>query len=824
MNKEACKFGFSLRKPALAVVFPKISNPSTRYLMNNLTKISLPRNYHLIIIALLLISSCASSGSSSASQTQTVVTPIPPEPITADLRHEFVSWTETYSTNLSGYTSSIKHKFDMTNYTTIGLPASTEKYKIADYGFFRSTITGTHAGYEYEDTNVRSSFPQYGQVIKADLNGDGWQDFYMALWTGNDRLEFEPNSYLFAFLNDGDGNFVLSNDLFPEGNPCFRGAECDNNTEHQKGLLVEDFNGDGIDDIYQGTTLVLSDNGKFYDKGDTHLPMEELFNKCMAGQFNSGCFSHDADTGDADGDGDMDIFTAISSAHVDNYPMGWAMLINDGSGNFTANKKFPTQAANVFATAATIGDFDNDGHGDVAVGWFKTEEAAANGFAETYENSAGAVFWNDGNNDWRNRGWTELPNTYYGTNGNANDIKAFDFNGDGLLDIILASTKHDPYYDGRAVQFFLNNGDETFSDVTNSVNPNTKYVNGLCPNSDGPCYWNGEGNLEILDFDGDGDLDIVDTVFGTYALINKDGTFSIYDDFPKFNDYASYFPVEIDNKYFYDFIASTSTFGDTESVQTFFQVLDPPLMEMMLEITNKPKAYIDEIFKSKMLFTDLRQNQRSTSLFAKDMKIFGMAGYAHRSDTFGFSVGKLTGDNNGRFIGFDYVGNNLHFGINYIDSTISLINPSKYYGTGSADIDYSSVSVFVEQLTYINDTWYTSYGVETYHTNVNGFTEQNSTHNVAVNTFSMSDGKLFADITGKFNSRLGKTHVSLGYDLYRGLDSATVRFADILEYDASRKLDLGKFSVLHRYNSFYARASVNTTKHYTFEAGFLLDW
>ena len=823
MNKETCKFDFSLRKPALAVVFPKISNPSTRYLMNNLTKISLPRNY-LIIIALLLISSCASSGSSSASQTQTVVTPIPPEPITADLRHEFVSWTETYSTNLSGYTSSIKHKFDMTNYTTNGLPASTEKYKIADYGFFRSTITGTHAGYEYEDTNVRSSFPQYGQVIKADLNGDGWQDFYMALWTGNDKLQFEPNSYLFAFLNDGDGNFVLSNDLFPEGNPCFRGAECDNNTEHQKGLLVEDFNGDGIDDIYQGTTLVLSDNGKFYDKGDTHLPMEELFNKCMAGQFNSGCFSHDADTGDADGDGDMDIFTAISSAHVDNYPMGWAMLINDGSGNFTANKKFPTQTANIFATAATIGDFDNDGHGDVAVGWFKTEEAAANGFAETYENSAGAVFWNDGNNDWRNRGWTELPNTYYGTNGNANDIKAFDFNGDGLLDIILASTKHDPYYDGRAIQFFLNNGDETFSDVTNSVNPNTKYVNGLCPNSDGPCYWNGEGNLEILDFDGDGDLDIVDTVFGTYALINKDGTFSIYDDFPKFNDYAPYFPVEIDNKYFYDFIASTTTFGDTESVQTFFQVLDPPLMEMMLEITNKPKAYIDEIFKSKMLFTDLRQNQRSTSLFAKDMKLFGMAGYAHRTDTFGFSVGKLTGDNNGRFVGFDYVVNNLHFGINYIDSNISLINPSKYYGTGSADIDYSSVSVFVEQLTYINDTWYTSYGVETYHTDVNGFTEQNSTHNVAVNTFSMSDGKLFADITGKFNSRLGKTHVSLGYDLYRGLDSATVRFADILEYDASRELDLGKFSVLHRYNSFYARASVNTSKHYTFEAGFLLDW
>ena len=88
----------------------------------------------------------------------------------------------------------------------------------------------------------------------------------------------------------------------------------------------------------------------------------------------------------------------------------------------------------------------------------------------------------------------------------------------------------------------------------------------------------------------------------------------------------------------------------------------------------------------------------------------------------------------------------------------------------------------------------------------------------------MVDGKLFADITGKFNSKLGTTYVSLGYDLYRSLDSTTVGFADVLEYDASRELDLGKFSVLHRYNSFYARASMNTEEYNTFEIGFLLNW
>ena len=61
---------------------------------------------------------------------------------------------------------------------------------------------------------------------RADLNGDGWQDFYMVLWAG-DRPNWNghPNSYVYAWLNDGDGNFILSNDLF-EGNPCFAGTEC----------------------------------------------------------------------------------------------------------------------------------------------------------------------------------------------------------------------------------------------------------------------------------------------------------------------------------------------------------------------------------------------------------------------------------------------------------------------------------------------------------------------------------------------------------------------------------------------------------------------
>ena len=84
---------------------------------------------------------------------------------------------------------------------------------------------------------------------------------------------------------------------------------------------------------------------------------------------------------------------------------------------------------NNFATAAVIADFDNDGHGDVAVSW---QRPGLSTHQNTVTNSAGAVFYNDGNNDWRNRTVVELPANYFGANGLGNDIEAFDFDGDGF--------------------------------------------------------------------------------------------------------------------------------------------------------------------------------------------------------------------------------------------------------------------------------------------------------------------------------------------------------------------------------------------------------
>ena len=765
------------------------------------------------LISVLFIIGCASSGGGSAPSPTPVSAPstntAPP-----DNRHQFTSWEKTYTPNVDGYSATITQTFDMTAHTTTGLPAPTEKYKIADYGFFRSTVTGHHGGFEDgPESSINNSFLQRGEVRRADLNGDGWQDFYLINWTGDHgKLEFTPDSYVFAFINDGDGNFILDNDIFADGNPCVAGTNC-NSATHNKGLLVADFNGDGIDDLYHGSNLILSENGKLHTYTDK-IPAE--LSNCEGGLF---CFTHDAYASDVEGDGDLDICLPISQPDNNLNEVPGTMLMNDGVGNFSLNQNFPTATLGMFATTAAVGDFDNDGSGDVAVGWFKPGENAT--FSQQYENSAGAVFWNDGQNDWSVRPWTELPNNYYGANGNANDMEVIDFNNDGLLDIVLASTKHDPYYQGRMIQFFVNNGDGTFGDVTSTYNPNTKYADGLTEH-----IWNGDGQLSILDFDADGDLDIVDSVSGTYVLLNENGTFSLYDDFPHFDDQAgrTFYPIEIDNKYFYDFIGSTVSYTDTQSIATFFQVLDPPLFEMMQDITNKPSSYANGIFESKILFTDLRKNQRQTSLFGAETNDLGMLGFNKRTDTFGFSAGKLTGNNRGSFASIDYVYENNHFGINYVDNTIRLDNPTKWYGTGHADVDYKTVSVFFERVDYLNSDWHISYGGELYSTHVDSFEEDGSNYNVQVNGYNTFDGKVFADINGTFKSELGITLLSVGVDYFETLKNTDIGFADVLNYDFDRSMTLGKVSVLHRYNSFYAKASFNTEQYNTFEIGFILQY
>ncbi len=792
------------------------------------------KNIASIFLAFLL-GACASSGGSKAPEP--VVTP-PTTPTETDQRYLFDEFSYSWD-NFNG----VSVTYNTTSFQPSSNFISNDKYKIADYGFLSQTVTGTHDGDVTNDSNIPPGPWSSNAVwIEADLNGDGHVDmFSIGNFAGIDT--WNPDGLLMAWINDGDGHFTLSLDIFADGVfPCisdgtmYTGStdfRCGSADGYTNGMLVADFNGDGMSDYYDTGILYLSNNGKLENKGQSNLP--DMFFADHIGRI----FVHDADNGDADGDGDLDIFLPIKGSTKSGYMLDgsyagcqgcneslpWVMLMNDGTGNFTANTNFnvPQPLANgnhLWATTAAIGDFDNDGFGDVAVGWFNPQLAGAYGYTD---NSAGAVFLNDGTNDWRNRATIELPANWYGANGVANDMELIDFNNDGYLDIILGSTRSVPNYVGTILQFFQNNAGTSFSDVTTTIHPNTsKY------DTSSTDVGNGQGKINILDFDHDGDLDIVHTNSTTYVLLNNgDGTWTFYDDFIDVDEDRVLWPVEIDGKFQYDFIGSTVSCNDadTQCTTDFFQVLDPPLAEMQRDITTKPQGYANDIFNNNYLISDLRKHSKGNKVYGKVVEGTNLLGYSYTNDTgFGLFVGTITGNQDGILFGADFEKGNKHSGIAYIKNTIRATNKTKWYGTGYADVEVESLNSFIEYTHLFSSNFYSTFGYSMHFTSVKGFTEQNSQFNVNVDEFNMGDLGIFADINYITNSRFGTTYLTAGIDHYTSLLNTKIYFSDYLSYEFDNELFVSKVSVLHSFGPFYLSAEINSENLNSYRVGFNLKF
>jgi len=142
----------------------------------------------------------------------------------------------------------------------------------------------------------------------------------------------------------------------------------------------------------------------------------------------------DAEFGDVDGDGDLDLFLA-------NAPVGQnQLLINDGTGHFTDGTQGGTTGlplAQTFTTGAKFADIDGDGDLDLA----------------TLGNIEGQILVNDGNGLF-----TEKPNAlvipffldYF-------DAEFADVDGDGDLDLLMGSQ-------AGWSNMMMNDGTGTFTD------------------------------------------------------------------------------------------------------------------------------------------------------------------------------------------------------------------------------------------------------------------------------------------------------------------------------------------------------------------------
>jgi enediyne biosynthesis protein E4 len=252
--------------------------------------------------------------------------------------------------------------------------------------------------------------------------------------------------------------------------------------DHGCGLAVGDFDGDGHDDIYFCNQL--GPNALYRNKGDGTF--EEVAEAAGVALGDRVCVG--ATFVDFDNDGRQDLFVTSTRG-------GNVLFRNMGGGKFKDVTKEAGLTLIAHSQTACFFDYDNDGFLDLLVtnsaewttgardggaGYFLGKEKLLDVFRSPKETNV--LYHNNGDGTFtdvtekaglKGQGW-------------AGDTVAFDFDGDGLIDLFVTSMV------GRC-QLYRNNGNGTFTDVTDKTLGRTPW---------------GAIGAQVLDANNDGKLDL----------------------------------------------------------------------------------------------------------------------------------------------------------------------------------------------------------------------------------------------------------------------------------------------------------------------------
>lgn len=295
-------------------------------------------------------------------------------------------------------------------------------------------------------------------VLAGDFNKDGKTDLAVANRNGNS---------VSIHLGDGLGTFSAAR-IFSVGDP-----PTTNISNGPFSLSAADFNGDGKLDLVTanftgGNVTVLSGDGtgnfssqkiavggggspQYIVTGDFNLDTKADVALTRNGHFSvvtimfgngSGGFSGQTDfptaivtsesltVGDLNADSKPDLVIGSPSGGA------FSVLLNDGSGGFSAPTLHTLNTNTGQSSVATIGDFTGDGKVDLVVANYMRDKLA--------------LLPGDGTGGFGST-------TFFNVGENPKSLAQGDFNGDGLLDVAVA------YVTSAATSVLLNNGASGFT-------------------------------------------------------------------------------------------------------------------------------------------------------------------------------------------------------------------------------------------------------------------------------------------------------------------------------------------------------------------------
>ncbi len=291
-------------------------------------------------------------------------------------------------------------------------------------------------------------------VVVADFNGDGYADLAITNFFGDNVT---------VLLGNGSGGFSAAS-----GSPVAVGL-------NPSSVAVGDFNHDGVPDLavstqtFPGSVYVLLGDGT------------GGFSATSGSPITVGNFAESVAVGDFNGDGLQDL--AVANQQSNNV----TVLLGDGTGAFTAAADSPF-ATGSYPQSVTVGDFNGDGHSDLAVA-----NSGSNNVTILLGNGSG--------------GFTAATGSPFAGGNQPLSIATADLNGDGHLDLAIADG-------GSTVTVLLGNGSGGFTAASGS------------PFAAGSDTY----GVAIADYNGDGYPDLATANFGsnnvTVLLGNGSGGFT----------------------------------------------------------------------------------------------------------------------------------------------------------------------------------------------------------------------------------------------------------------------------------------------------------